>query len=179
MSRKLNVFMPSIDLTVSTPYLWHCSEGLTLPNITKETLQTSRILTVTKDSFPELESGDGDGVSLPILVPLGSVISHGKTLKKYAKGKFLLDSPHKKRLKLFPRYDSLKSQYRTLYMFNFKPATLKQPLWAAEGLKDGKFCNLDQNMIGQKYLYFLLRIALIKVNMAWSQLQSNRLKFFS
>ena len=78
--------MPSIDLTVSTPYLWHCSEGLTLPNITKETLQTSRILTVTKDSFPELESGDGDGVSLPILVPLGSVINHGKTLKKYAKG---------------------------------------------------------------------------------------------
>ena len=96
MSRKLNVFMPSIDLTVSTPYLWHCSEGLTLPNITKETLQTSRILTVTKDSFPELESGDGDGISLPILVPLGSVISHGKTLKKYAKGKYLLDSPEKK-----------------------------------------------------------------------------------
>ena len=86
MRRKLNVFMPSIDLTVSTPYLWHCSEGLTLPNITKETLQTSRILTVTKDSFPELESGDGDGVSLPILVPLGSVINHGKTLEKYAKG---------------------------------------------------------------------------------------------
>ena len=55
-------------------------------------------------------------------------------------------------------------------MFNFKPATLKQPLWAAEGLKDGKFCNLDQNMIGQKYLYFLLRIALINVNMTWSQI---------
>ena len=130
MSRKLNVFMPSIDLTVSTPYLWHCSEGLTLPNITKETLQTSRILTVTKDSFPELESGDGDGISLPILVPLGSVISHGKTLKKYAKGKFLLDSPHKKRLKLFSRYDRL-LRASAEHSIWFKPAN---PYTTIDGL---------------------------------------------
>jgi len=90
MSRKLNVFMPSVDLRVSTPFLWHSSEGLTLPHLTVETLEASRILTVAKDSFPDFESGEKcetvDKPPLPILVSLGSLINRRKTLRKYAKG---------------------------------------------------------------------------------------------
>ena len=94
MSRKLNVFMPSVDLRVSTPFLWHSSEGLTLPHLTVETLEASRILTVAKDSFPDFESGEKcetvDKPPLPILVSLGSLINRRKTLRKYAKGKFFI-----------------------------------------------------------------------------------------
>ena len=95
MSRTLNVFMPSVDLTVSTPFLWHSSEGLTLPNLTVETLEASRILTAAKDSFPERERGGGDKCAtvekppLPVLVSLGSLVNRRKTLRKYAKGKFV------------------------------------------------------------------------------------------
>lgn len=90
MSRTLNVFMPSVDLTLSTPFLWHSSEGLTLPNLTVETLEASRILTAAKDSFPERERGDKcatvDKPPLPVLVTLGSLVNRRKTLRKYAKG---------------------------------------------------------------------------------------------
>ena len=91
MSRTLNVFMPSVDLTVSTPFLWHSSEGLTLPNLTVETLEASRILTAAKNSFPE--RGDKcatvEKPPLPVLVSLGSLVNRRKTLRKYAKGKFV------------------------------------------------------------------------------------------
>ena len=91
MGRKLNVFMPSVDLKITTPFLWHSTEGLTLPNLTVETLEASRILTVTKDSFPDHEAkqkcGTVDKQPLPMLVSLGSLINRSETLKKYAKGK--------------------------------------------------------------------------------------------
>lgn len=85
------MFMPSVDLTASTPFLWHSSEGLTLPNLTVETLEASRIPTVAKDSFPEFQLGGEkcetiEKPLLPLLVSLGSLINRREALRKYAKG---------------------------------------------------------------------------------------------
>lgn len=103
MTRKLNVFMPSVDLTASTPFLWHSSEGLTLPNLTVETLEASRIPTVAKDSFPEFQLGGEkcetiEKPLLPLLVSLGSLINRREALRKYAKGKYINKSRGKARI---------------------------------------------------------------------------------
>ena len=91
MSRNLNILLPSAGLTACTPFLWQSTEGLTLPNLTVETLVESRILTMTKDNFKECENNvkaeTGGLPVLPILVSLGSLINHKRTLGKYAKGK--------------------------------------------------------------------------------------------
>ena len=94
MSRNLSIFMPSAGLTARTPFLWQSTEGLTLPNLTVETLVESRILAMTKDYFEECEineKADRGGLPvLPILVSLGSLINHKRTLGKYAKGKIVV-----------------------------------------------------------------------------------------